>query len=61
MGSKNLSSCRQNLPTKGQSIKKLNKAFAKKKTTKEKTVLIYDTLDSNYSSSSEDDNPPDEY
>ena len=33
--------------------KKLNKAFAKKNTPKEETVIIYDTSDSNYSSSSE--------
>ena len=40
--------------------KKLNKSFAKKKTSKEETVIQDDTLDSNYSSRSEDDNPLEE-
>ena len=36
--------------------KKLNKAFSKKKTSKEENVILDDTLDSNYSSISEDEN-----
>ena len=40
--------------------KKLNIAFAKKKTSKEETVILYDTLGKNSSSSSEADNFPDE-
>ena len=38
-----------------------NKAFTKKKTPKEDTVIIDDTSDSESSSSIEADNPPDEY
>ena len=42
--------------------KNRNKAFAKKKTSKEENAIIDDTLDSDYSLSiSEDDNSPDEY
>ena len=40
--------------------KKLNKAFFNKKTPKEETVILDDTLDSDFSSSSEADNSPDE-
>ena len=40
--------------------KQLNKAFAKKKTPKEETVILDDTSDRNYSSSSEAENSPDE-
>ena len=57
--SKKLTSCRQNLATKGPN-KKLNKAFSKKKAPKEETVVLDDTLDRNSSSSSEADNYPDE-
>ena len=39
---------------------KLNKAFAKKKTSKEETVITYDTSDSNSSSISEAESTPDE-
>ena len=38
--------------------KKLYKDFAKKKNPKEETVILDDTLDSNYSSRSEAENPP---
>ena len=41
--------------------KKLNKSFANKKTPKEDTVILDDTLDRDSSSSSEDYNFPDEY
>ena len=41
--------------------KKLNRAFSEKKNPKEETVIIYDTLDSEYSSSSKDENYPDDY
>ena len=41
--------------------KQLNKAFAKKKTPKEETIILDDTLDRNSSSSSEADNCSDEY
>ena len=39
---------------------KLNKAFTKKNNYKEENVILYDTSDSNYSSSSEAENSPDE-
>ena len=39
---------------------KLNKAFAKKKTSKEETVILDDTSDSDSLSSSDSDNSPDE-
>ena len=41
--------------------KKLNKDFAKKKTSKEETIILDDTLERNSSSISEADNSPDEY
>ena len=41
--------------------KKLNKAFANNKTFKEETVILYDTSESNFSSRSKIDNPPEEY
>ena len=59
--SKNLISWRQNLPNKSPSMKNINKYFAKKKTFKEETVILYDTSDRNSSSISEADNSPDEY
>ena len=40
--------------------KKLNKVFAKKKTPKEDTVILYDTSYSDSSSSIETENSPDE-
>ena len=40
--------------------KKLNKAFAKKRTRKENTVVLDDTSDRDLSSSSEEENSPDE-
>ena len=40
---------------------KINKAFVKKNTTKEGTVIFYDTSDSKSPSISEADNSPDEY
>ena len=40
--------------------KNLNKAFSKKKTPKEETVIIDDNSVSNYPSISDADNPPDE-
>ena len=39
----------------------LNKAFTKKKTSKEEMVVLYDASDSDSSSSGESDNSPDEY
>ena len=41
--------------------KKLNKAFSKKKISKEESVIIYYTSDRNSSSISEAENPLDEY
>ena len=41
--------------------KKLNKALSKKKTPKEETIILDDTLDINSSSSSESNHSPDEY
>ena len=40
---------------------KLNKDFTKKKTTKEDTVVLYESLDRNSSLRSESDNSPGEY
>ena len=46
---------------KKSKYEKLNKAFTKKKNSKEETVILYDISDRYSSSSSESDNSPDEY